>query len=118
MSDPLIYRMGGRGTGRTTRLVKATPSGGTYVVHSSNMVPVVKGYLSQIGRDGELDVVSLNQAFNNLRGKRVPVAIDHCCFEEAYDIGRFYDEVLYAMPIVMSTDYEGDVITSFNKERA
>jgi hypothetical protein len=116
MSDPLLYRLGGRGTGKTTRLVKATPDGGVYLVHSDRMKGVIKGYLEQIGRKGEITVLCIEDvARDALRGRRCPVAIDHCCFEEGYGtVPEIYDAVT-RMPVILTNDYEGDVITSYKQ---
>lgn len=115
MSDPLLYRMGGRGTGRTTRLVKATPTGGIYIVPSPGVADIVRGYLAQIDRRGEIEVMSLKQARSGLIGRTCPVAIDHTVFEEGFDEDMHMR--LSKAPLLLTNDYEGDVITTY-RERA
>lgn len=117
MSDPdfLSYRLGGRGTGRTTRLIKATPQGGIYIVHSQAMVEVVNRYLRQIGREGELRVVSISEAkdTDKLRGLKAPIAIDHVVVEaDRATILSIY-EYAHRMPFILMNDYEGDVTTTY-----
>ena len=116
MSDPLVYRLGGRGTGKTTRLVKATPTGGTYVVSTGPMTRIISNYLKEIGRDGDLTVVSVDNITQATIGRRAPIAIDHSCFELGLD-----DEIraaIFTQPLVLTNDYQGDVITSYQSNRS
>lgn len=116
MSDPLIYRLGGRGTGKTTRLVKATPSGGIYVVDSQGMKGIIENYIKEIGRDGEITVSTTDNLKLSLRGVCSPIAIDHNCF----DIGLEDNvrEAIFMQPLVLTNDYQGDVITSYKPNGA
>lgn len=111
MTDPLSYRLGGRGTGRTTRLVKATPPGGLYVVNSQGMCGVIKGYLDQIGRSREVEVIAMDKAC--MLGRSQPLAIDHLCFDEG--LSDDIRDALYNSPLVLTNDFEGDVIVSYKE---
>ena len=113
MSDPLLYRLGGRGTGKTTRLIKATPSGGVYIVSTPVMSSIVRDYLKTIGREGELSVVSIESAPDQLRGRRTAVAVDHTCLDEGLDTEGVRDAI-WGQPLVMTNDYQGDVISTYN----
>lgn len=111
--NPLQYRQGGRGTGKTTRLIKATPRGGIYVVPNSGMVDIVNGYLKQIQRDHDLEVMSITDK-TQLRGKNKPIAIDHTVFEE----GPLTEDLAFYLPfapLILTNDSEGDVITSYKR---
>jgi hypothetical protein len=112
--NPLQYREGGRGTGKTTRLIKATPRGGIYVVNNAGMVDIVNGYLKQIQRGGDLQVISTQSAKIALKGWRKPIAIDHTVFEE----GPLEQELAFYLtyaPVILTNDHEGDVITSYKR---
>jgi hypothetical protein len=112
--NPLQYREGGRGTGKTTRLIKATPRGGIYVVSSAKMVHIIERYLGEIKRTGDLKIISVESAHRDLKGVRAPIAIDHTVFEE----GALQEDLAFYLtyaPLILTNDYEGDVITSYKR---
>lgn len=116
MTDLLAYRQNGRGSGRTTRLIKAMPKGGYYVVHSAQMIPIVKRYLKQIGREGELEVVSISNPHWMRGPSNIIVGIDHFVFDSTSEqqVAEMYQGFLPCGSMVMTNDYEGDVMTTLH----
>ncbi len=114
MSNPLQYREGGRGTGKTTRLIKATPKGGIYVVTCGAMAGIVKRYLEEIDRPNELEVIGVDDLVKRLRGTRgLAVAIDHTVRLTAEENTL----LAYAAALILETDYEGDVTTTYIRSK-
>lgn len=69
-----------RGSGRTTRLIKALPSGSALIVHSEGMREYVTPFLQQQGR-GDIDVGTMVGLKAICRGKKY-VGFDHVVLEE------------------------------------
>lgn len=117
IKDFVEYRKGGRGTGKTTRLIKALPDGGIYITQSG-MQSVVDQYLKQIGRnDANIKVLSVRQ-LDQLRGKQPrPVAIDHFVIEDRLIADSDWRLITRA-PMILRCDEEGDVIVTYCPEYA
>ena len=106
-----------RGTGRTTRLVKATPSGGFYVVSTPSMSYHIKSYLEHLGRPhDDLMIVSADDR-NWYRGRKIDVlAIDHVCYSDVLRDHSFYP-TLERAGVILYNDADGDVIVSTREAR-
>jgi hypothetical protein len=65
-----------RGSGKTTRLIKALPHGGFLLVHSTPFANIVRVYLREINRR-DIKVASCTN-YNELRGKVIDaIGVDH-----------------------------------------
>lgn len=106
-----------RGTGQTTRLLKATPLGGAYIVTHSPMKTLIEQYLTKIDRKYDIMVFSVDEVVDQfaLKGRNIPVAVDHSCFEEGHSAINRLMEHVHAAPMILTNDFEGDVITTWRK---
>lgn len=105
-----------RGTGKTTKLLKATPQGGVFIVQSQQMVPYIQRWIKESGRQNDdIAVVSVTQ-LDQLRGFTPrPITIDHCV-TETLDIlleeqGTEFLIACAMAPFVIKCDEDGDIAT-------
>jgi hypothetical protein len=68
-----------RGTGRTTRLIKALPHGAGFIIHPPSLRGQVEAWAKEQGRD-DICVGTLQTLKSTCRG-RSHVGIDHFVFE-------------------------------------
>lgn len=106
-----------RNTGQTTRLLKATPFGGAYIVTHFPMKRLVEGYLRTIGRKHDVTVFSIEEVVEQhvLKGRNIPVAVDHSCLSEGEHAVDELMEHVYMSPLILTNDFEGDVITTWRE---
>jgi len=108
-----------RGTGRTTKLLKATPQGGAFVVQNKQMIRYIQGWIATSNRHrDDITVVSVD-SLQHLRGFRPrPMVIDHCVTETMHLVSpEDSEEFLIALsmaPYVIKCDEDGDVVTIWN----
>jgi len=105
-----------RGTGKTTKLLKATPQGGIFVVQSTQMVPYIQRWIKESGRQNDdITVISVTQ-LDQLRGLSPrPITVDHCV-TETLDIlleeqGVEFLVAISMAPFVIKCDDDGDIAT-------
>lgn len=82
-----------RGTGRTTRLIKALPKNSLFLVHSQGLCRMVEQYKHEIGRS-DITVVSFPR-FKQVVGFMEPpaaIGIDHFAIESGCLIDLDFDE--------------------------
>lgn len=69
-----VIEKSGRGTGRTTRAIKAAPQGAHYVVAHASIVPYVRDMARRLGRS-DLKVIPKSTPLLGVRANRV--VFDH-----------------------------------------
>ena len=119
MSDPFgtILQNSGRGTGRTSKLLRACPPGGVFITHTSAMVKYIEHYLNQEDRaDDGIIVCSIESAKAKLRGTRRPVTIDHYVMEPNSFIDRedrawLMEYCRYHAPFTVMLNSDGNIQT-------
>jgi hypothetical protein len=108
-----------RGTGKTTKLLKATPQGGIFVVQNKWMTQYLQQWIKMNGRENdEIQVISVED-LDQLRGMRPrPMAIDHCVVETFSMLSPEQAEefaiATYVAPYILKSDNDGDVQTLWN----
>ena len=104
-----------RGTGKTTRLLAATPGRGVYIVQNSAMKYYVEQWIRDNGRANEQIKVVPVENLQSLKGYRGPISVDHTVLESLDLFGySIRTELLYQLryaPLVLKTDPEGNVVT-------
>lgn len=108
-----------RGTGKTTKLLKATPQGGIFVVQNV----AVKRYIDQWihnnqRQNDDIQVLSVEHLDAIVGQTHRPMAIDHCVADsigllDSYEAEKLLLAMAFA-PYLLSTDEEGDVVTYWN----
>lgn len=106
-----------RGTGRTTRLIKATPSGGFYVVSTLNMGYHIKDYLVKLGRpSSDLKIVAADDTKWFVGRKIDTLAIDHTCYSQLLRNPDIFP-ALHGAGVILYNDTDGDVVISTRESR-
>lgn len=108
-----------RGTGKTTKLLKATPQGGVFVVQNMPIKRYIDQWIHNNQRDKDDIQVICVEHLDALRGRyQRPLAIDHCVADSLDLLSHEQSqELLIAMsmaPFVLSSDEDGDVVTHWN----
>lgn len=109
-----------RGTGKTTRLLKATPNGGLFVVQNTAMMKYIGDWIEATGRGDDAIVVI---AADNLAARRgfapLPMTIDHCVLDSMALYSQEEQEEFAIQtsmaPYVVYCDEEGDIVTAWMK---
>lgn len=106
--------------GKTTKLLKATPSGGIFVVHSEQMVQYINQWLVEEGRNNDnITVVSVEQFTHKIDTDRRPITIDHfitegqCSFISRDDELALAEYCSHRAPFIITTDQDGHIKTRF-----
>jgi hypothetical protein len=75
-----VYTEEPRGSGRTTRDLKALPDGGVYLVADNAMRNVMLRRVHDLGRDGKVHIFTISEVLNGrVRGLTITCwDIDHC----------------------------------------
>lgn len=107
-----------RGTGKTTRLLKAAPRDSVFIVQPG-MQEYIKHWIKESGRaKDKIDVVSTNSLVT-LRGLRKPLTIDHTVTDSMILLSPEQREELsmlrYVSPFTVMTDIDGDIIVEYNQ---
>jgi hypothetical protein len=105
-----------RGTGKTTKLLKATPQGGVFIVQSAQMVKYVERWIKESGRELDDILVIPVDNLQQLAGLPPrPITIDHCV-TETMDLLLEEQGVKFLVacalaPFVIKCDEDGDIAT-------
>lgn len=102
---------GVRGTGKTTRLLKAMPRDGLYIVQNSSVIAYFQNYMFQIGRHGWVTFTSISDR-EFTAGKRFSaIGIDHCVLDTwSVDQRQYWKKIItVSSSITLTNDEEGDV---------